>query len=47
MHTDKLTATAIEGGLLMNSGNESTFKRLAYNKQQKAIRLSGVDLWLK
>ena len=30
-----LKATTIEVGLLMNFGNEPTFKRLVYNKQQK------------
>jgi GxxExxY protein len=30
-----LKATAIEVGLLMNFGNEPTFKRFVYNKQQK------------
>jgi len=29
-----LKATTIEVGLLMNFGNEATFKRLVYNKQQ-------------
>jgi len=44
MHTDKLKykelilelkATTIEVGLLMNFGNEPTFKRFVYNKQQQ------------
>ena len=30
-----LKATAIEVGLLMNFGNEPTFKRLVYNKRQQ------------
>ena len=30
-----LKATSIEIGLLMNFGNEPTFKRFVYNKQQK------------
>ena len=46
MHTDKLTTTAIEVGLPMNFRNEPAFKRLIYSKQQKAICLIRVDLWL-
>jgi len=30
-----LKATTIEVGLLMNFGNEPTFKRFVYNKQQQ------------
>lgn len=32
-----LKATTIEVGLLMNFGNEPTFKRLVYNKQQQSV----------
>jgi len=46
MHTDKLTVTAIEMGLLMDFANEPTSKWLVYDKHQKAICLICVDLWL-
>jgi len=46
MHTDKLTVTAIEMGLLMDFANEPTFKWLVYDKHPKAICLICVDLWL-